>query len=92
MHYFLSLEVSQKRGEIFLSQVKYIVKLLERCGMVESCVYFDETQLQEAMWKCCWSQIDKSFLIQTTCGGTNVLGILPTKHLLCSKYFESIYG
>eukprot|EP00253_Pinus_taeda_P004684 PITA_04684 len=35
MHYFLGLEVWQKPGEIFLSQGKYIVKLLERCGMVE---------------------------------------------------------
>jgi len=38
MHYFLSLEVYQTPGEIFLSQGKYIVKLLERCGMVE-CKY-----------------------------------------------------
>eukprot|EP00253_Pinus_taeda_P008646 PITA_08646 len=35
MHYFLSLEVWQKPVEIFLSQRKYIVKLIERCGMVE---------------------------------------------------------
>eukprot|EP00253_Pinus_taeda_P002260 PITA_02260 len=35
MHYFLSLEVWQKLGEISLSQEKYIVKLLERCGMVD---------------------------------------------------------
>eukprot|EP00253_Pinus_taeda_P014448 PITA_14448 len=35
MHYFLGLEVWQKAGEIFLSQGKYIVKLLERFGMVD---------------------------------------------------------
>eukprot|EP00253_Pinus_taeda_P033822 PITA_33822 len=35
MHYFLELEVWQKQGEIFLSRAKYIVKLLERCGMVD---------------------------------------------------------
>ena len=34
MHYFLGLQVWQNLGEIFLSQGKYIVKLLERCGMV----------------------------------------------------------
>ena len=33
MHYFLGLEVWQKPCEIFLSQGKYIVKLLDRCGM-----------------------------------------------------------
>eukprot|EP00253_Pinus_taeda_P029746 PITA_29746 len=35
MHYFLGLEVWQKPGEIFISQGKYIVKLLERYGMVD---------------------------------------------------------
>ena len=35
MHYFLGLEVWQRLGEIFLSQGKYIVKLLERFGMVD---------------------------------------------------------
>ena len=34
MHYFLGVEVWQRPGEIFLSQGKYIVKLLERFGMV----------------------------------------------------------
>jgi len=35
MHYFLGLEVWQKLGEIFLSQGKYVVKILERFGMVD---------------------------------------------------------
>ena len=35
MHYFLGLELWQRPGEIFLSQGKYIVKLLERFGMVD---------------------------------------------------------
>ena len=35
MHYFLRLEVWQKPGEIFLSEGKYVVKLLERFGMVD---------------------------------------------------------
>lgn len=35
MHYFLGLEVWQKPEEIFLSQGKYVVKLLERFSMVE---------------------------------------------------------
>jgi len=34
MHYFLGLEVSQKPREIFLSQGKYVVKILQRFGMV----------------------------------------------------------
>jgi hypothetical protein len=28
MHYYLGLEVWQKRGEVFLGQVKYVVKIL----------------------------------------------------------------
>ena len=35
MHYFLGLEVWQRFGEIFISQGKYIVKLLEIFGMVD---------------------------------------------------------
>eukprot|EP00253_Pinus_taeda_P009788 PITA_09788 len=35
MHSFLGLEVSQKPGEIFLSQGKYVVKILETFGMVD---------------------------------------------------------
>ena len=35
MHYFLGLEVWQRPGEIFLSQGKYIVKLLERFSMMD---------------------------------------------------------
>eukprot|EP00253_Pinus_taeda_P004219 PITA_04219 len=34
MHYFLGLEVWQKLGDIFLSQQKYVVKILERFGEV----------------------------------------------------------
>eukprot|EP00253_Pinus_taeda_P026134 PITA_26134 len=35
MHYFLGLEVWQKPGETFLSQGKYVVKILERFSMVD---------------------------------------------------------
>ena len=35
MHYFLGLEVWKKPKEIFLSQGKYVVKILERFGMVD---------------------------------------------------------
>eukprot|EP00253_Pinus_taeda_P002672 PITA_02672 len=35
MHYFLGFEVWQRPGEIFLSQGKYVVKLLERFGMTK---------------------------------------------------------
>ena len=35
MYYFLGLEIWQRPSEIFLSQGKYIVKILERFGMVD---------------------------------------------------------
>ena len=35
MHYFLAQELWQKPGEIFLSQGKYVVKILERFDMVD---------------------------------------------------------
>jgi hypothetical protein len=36
MHYFLGLEISQQKGEIFLGQGKYVVEILKRFGM-EDC-------------------------------------------------------
>jgi hypothetical protein len=35
MHYFLGLEVWQRSDEIFLSQGKYIVEILQRFGMMD---------------------------------------------------------
>eukprot|EP00253_Pinus_taeda_P002858 PITA_02858 len=35
MHYFLGLDVWKNPGESFLSQEKYVVKILERFGMVD---------------------------------------------------------
>eukprot|EP00253_Pinus_taeda_P035230 PITA_35230 len=55
MHYFLVLEVWQKPGEIFLSQGKYIVKLLERCGMLE-CKSVS-TQMELSFKKLCGSVV-----------------------------------
>jgi hypothetical protein len=34
MHYYLGLEVWQKRGEVFLGQGKYTVKILQKFGMM----------------------------------------------------------
>ena len=55
MHYFLGLEVSQKPGEIFLSQGKYIVKLLESCGMVDC--KFVSTSMELNFKKLCGSAV-----------------------------------
>jgi hypothetical protein len=35
MHYYLGLEVWKKHGEIFLGQGKYVVKILQKFGMVD---------------------------------------------------------
>jgi hypothetical protein len=35
MHYYLGLEVWQKRGEVFLGQGKYFVKILQKFGMMD---------------------------------------------------------
>jgi hypothetical protein len=34
MHYYLGLEVWQKRGEVFLGQGKYAIKILQKFGMM----------------------------------------------------------
>jgi hypothetical protein len=35
MHYYLRLEVWKKHGEIFLGQGKYVVKILQKFGMMD---------------------------------------------------------
>eukprot|EP00253_Pinus_taeda_P024229 PITA_24229 len=45
IHYFLGLEVWQKLGEVFLSQGKYVVKILERFGMVDCKLVTTPTEL-----------------------------------------------
>ena len=35
MHYYLGLEAWQKRGEVFLGQGKYAVKILQKFGMMD---------------------------------------------------------
>jgi hypothetical protein len=35
MHYYLALEVRQKRGEIFLGKGKYVEKILQKFGMMD---------------------------------------------------------
>lgn len=36
MHYYLGLEVWQKPGEIYLGQGKYVIKILQKFGMMDS--------------------------------------------------------
>eukprot|EP00253_Pinus_taeda_P024245 PITA_24245 len=55
MHYFLGLEVWQKLGEIFFSQGKYIMKLLERCGIVDC--KFVSTPMELNFKKLCGSVV-----------------------------------
>ena len=35
MHYYLGLEVWQKRGELFFGQGKYAIKILQKFGMMD---------------------------------------------------------
>jgi hypothetical protein len=35
MHYYLGLEVWQKRGEVFLGQGKYVIMILQKFGMMD---------------------------------------------------------
>ena len=53
MHYILGLDVWQRLGKIFLSQGKYVVKLLERFGMVD-CKYVS-TPMEHNFKKLCGS-------------------------------------
>eukprot|EP00253_Pinus_taeda_P018993 PITA_18993 len=72
MHYFLWLEVSQKPGEIFLCQGKYVVKLLERFGMVD-CKSVT-TPMELNFKKLCESATRLDF--ESRCGYRQLIGAL----------------
>jgi hypothetical protein len=42
MHYYLGLEVWKKHGEFFLGQGKYVVKILQKFGMIDTKRYFND--------------------------------------------------
>jgi len=60
MHYFLGLEESLRPSEVFLSQGKYVVTLLEIFGMVE-CKSM-ATQMDMNFKKLCGEVVETDFL------------------------------
>ena len=93
MHYFLGLEVWQRPGEIFLSQGKYVVKLLERFGMVH-CKFV--STLMELNFKKLNENIDGPVLTNPTeyrqSWGPDFLSELSSGRMFCSEHLESTYG
>ena len=92
MHYFLGLEVWQRPDEIFLSQGKYIVKLLERFGMMDC---KSMTTPMELNFKKCGSAAGPELgnhRVLSTRGGLDVLSELTSRHMFCSEHIDSIHG
>ena len=87
MHYFLGLEVWQKAGEIFLSQGKYVVKLLERFGMVD-CKSV-ATPMELNFKKLCGTAARPKLGNRR---GLDVLSEISFRHKFCSEHIESIHS
>ena len=94
MHYFLGLEVRQRPGKIFLSQGKYVAKLLERFGMV-NCKSVS-TPMELNFKKLCGNivgpELGNPTKYRQLMGGTDVLSELSSEHMFCSEHFESVCG
>ena len=94
MHYFLGLEVWQNPSEIFLSQGKYIMKLLERFGIVD-CKSVT-TPMELNFKKLCESvarpDLGNPSEYRQLMGALIFFGELPSGHTFCSEYIESVYG
>ena len=92
MHYFLGLEVWQRPGDIFLSQGKYIVKLLERFGMVD-CKSMS-TPMELNFKKLSGSVVGPMLANPSvsTHRGPNVLSEHPSGRMFCNEHFESTHG
>jgi len=93
MHYFLGLEVWQKPGEIFLSQGKYIMKLLERFGMVDckSVTILMELNFKKLCGSVVGPDLGNPFEYRQLVGGLMFL-VNSRTHMFCSEHIESVYG
>jgi hypothetical protein len=92
MHYYLGLEVWQKRGEIFLGKGKYVVKILQKFGMMDcksmaTPMVIDMRKLRDSD-----SDPVDSSLYQEVDWLIDVFGEYPTKHLLCCEHIELVLG
>lgn len=94
MHYFLGLEVRQTPGEIFLSQGKYVVKILEGFGMVDCKLV---TTLMELDLKKLRGS-SSGPVLQNATENRQLVGALMflvnslSRHMFCSQHIESTYG
>ena len=93
MHYFIGLEVWQRPGEIFLSQGKYIVKLLEIFGMVDCKSVSTPMELN---FKNLSGNLAGPVLANPTeyfqlLGGLMFLGNIRPE-VCCSEHFETTHG
>ena len=94
MHYFLGLEVWHKPGEIFLSQRKYVMMILERFGMVDcklvtTLMDLDFKKLSDSA---AGPVFTKCHRVSSTRQSINVLSELPSRYMLCSQHVESTHG
>ena len=92
MHYFLGPEVWQRPVEIFLSQGKYVVKLLERFGMVECKSMSTPMELNFKKLSGNTAETVLANPTEYTRRGPDVLSELPSGRMFCSEHFESTYG
>ena len=94
MHYFLGLEFWQRPGEIFLSQGKYVVKLVERFGMVDykSVSTPMELNFKKLSGNAVGLVLESPTEYQQIVGGPDVLSELSSGRMFCSEHFESTYG
>ena len=91
MHYYLGLEVWQKRGEVFLGQGKYVVKILQKFGMID-CKYMATPMVTDMRKLRLWFWSIRLIPIMAVDWLIDVFGEYLARHLLCYEHIEPVPG
>jgi hypothetical protein len=92
MHYFLGLEVWQRSNDIFLSQGKYIVEILQRFRMMDCKSMTTPMMINLKLLSDKSSDLVDPKMYKQLIGCLMYLVNTRPRHMLCSEYLESTHG
>jgi hypothetical protein len=92
MHYFLGLEVWQRPDEIFLSQGKYTVEILQRFGMMDCKSMATPMVTNLKLLSDSSSDLVDPTMYRQLIGSLMYLVNTRPGYMLCSEHIESVHG
>jgi hypothetical protein len=92
MHYFLGLEVWQRKNEIFLNQGKYVVEILKRFGMLDCKPMATLMASNMKLLDDTTSEVVDATLYRKDDWIIDVFDKYTTRYMFCCEHPESVHG